>query len=224
MEQYHDNFRNFLIAATAATPYIGGPLSFLLDKYVPSAAERKRNEFLTQLSFDIQSIENKISIENMNTPEFQSIFIKLLKASFEEYRKEKIVSFRNIIVNILTNDQTQNFNEIEFFARLALNLLPDEIKILNVFYQLDSKKTLLDISDTNENRRDIYCIIEKLWGKNDKEYIQALIFDCMRYVLISGSVAQKRSHGKDGIFLTPLGEKFVNYIFSPIEGVFFENE
>lgn len=58
-------------------------------------------------------------------------------------------------------------------------------------------------------------------GEVDKEYVKALISDCSRYMLISGSPEQQKKYSRKGIFITDLGEGFVNYIFNPIEGDFY---
>ena len=36
-----DLIRNSLIALTSTVPYIGGTISFLLDKYIPSEAKKE---------------------------------------------------------------------------------------------------------------------------------------------------------------------------------------
>ena len=215
-----DDVRNILIALSSAVPYAGGTISFILDKYIPSEAERRKNEFIMQLSNDLDVLKEKIDIKNFETPEFKSVFVKLLQASIEEHRQEKIVAFRNISLNLLMKTEYLSFDKSEFYSRLILILVPDEIKILHTFYLLDVKKVLNHYDDESKPR-DIYCIIEKMWGKVDKEYIKALITDCLRYVLISGSQEQQKVYSREGLFITELGKGFVNFIFNPIEGEFY---
>lgn len=215
-----DEIRNILIALSSVVPYAGGTISFILDKYIPSEVERRKNEFLVQLSNDLEALKEKIDIKNLETPEFKSVFAKLLQASVEEHRQEKLVAFRNISLNLLLNTELLKFDKLEFYSRLILMLIPDEIKILHTFYLLDVKKVLNHYDDKSKPR-DIYCIIERLWGEVDKEYVKALISDCSRYMLISGSPEQQKKYSRKGIFITDLGEGFVNYIFNPIEGDFY---
>lgn len=177
--------------------------------------KRRQSEFLLQLSSDIEELQEKINVKNMDTPEFKAIFMKLLSESIYEHRKEKLISFRNILLNVLLEDDIIHFDKVEFFSSLVTDLVPDEIKILNVFYQLDVKK--IPISNDNDNKRDIYLILMDLFHETNKEYIQALLNDCMRYNLISGSPKQKEKFGREGIFITELGQQFVEYIFSPRE-------
>ena len=51
-----DLIRNGLIALTSSVPYVGGTLSFLLDKYIPSEAEKRKNAFIKNLETDLQEI------------------------------------------------------------------------------------------------------------------------------------------------------------------------
>lgn len=218
MEENKDIIRNGFIALTAAVPYAGGTISFLLDKYIPSEAERKRNEFIRCLENDIEEIKEKIDIANLDTPEFYSIFTKLLKASMEEYRNEKIQAFRNLTLNIVL--EPQKFNKIDFFTRLVISLVPDEIMILRVFYLLDVKGEL-KVYDNNPQKRDIYDIISKLYGVENDLYLRALITDCTRYRLILASNEINKKFGREGLFLSDLGKDFLSYIFLPKEGDFY---
>ena len=116
---------------------------------------------------------------------------------------------------MLIEDNIEKFDKAEFFARLVMDLMPDEIKILNIFYQLDVKN--IKMFEDQGGKRDIYPILMNLFNESDKEYIQALLNDCMRYNLISGSTRQTQKYGREGIFITELGVQFVQYIFEPSE-------
>lgn len=215
----NDILRNIGIAGVAAVPFVGGPISFLLDKYVPEESRRRQSQFLLQLSDDIELLKDKINYKNMDSPEFKAMLMKMLSASIYEHRKEKLISYRNILLNVLLDENMLHFDKSEFFASLVTDLVPDEIKILNIFYQLDVKK--VKIPQNFESRRDIYAIIKGLFHETNDEYVRALVNDCMRYNLVSGSPKQKEKYGREGIFITELGEEFVEYIFSPREVDFF---
>ena len=76
-----DTIRNIGIASVAAVPLVGGPLSFLLDKYVPEENRRRQNVFVLKLSEDVEKLKDRIDVKNMETPEFKAIFMKLLSES-----------------------------------------------------------------------------------------------------------------------------------------------
>ena len=192
-----DLIRNSLIALTSTVPYIGGTISFLLDKYIPSEAEKRRNEFIKKIEADLKEIEEKVDDFNLDTPEFYSIFTRLLKESMEEYRSEKITAFRNLTIHIV--------------------LEPQEFNKMHIFYMLDVKGEL-KMLDGDIEKRDIYEIISKVYGIEDMEYMRALITDCQRYRLIIASQQMQKRMGRKGLFLSDLGREFLTYIFSPKEG------
>lgn len=211
-----DIIRNSLIAATGTVPYVGGTISFLLDKYIPSEAEKRRNEFLNKLAGDLEELKDQV--ENYSdSPEFINIFTRLLRASIDEYRDEKITAFRNLVINIAISPQ--KFNAIDYYSRLVIKMIPDEILILRVFYLLDVKGELKTY-DSNKEKRDIYEIISQVYGLKDCLYIQALLIECQRYRLILGnkSAQEKYGNGREGLYLTELGKDFLKYIFEPKEG------
>ena len=208
-----DVSRNAAIAGVAAVPYVGGSISFLLDKYIPSEAERRKNEFLQKLSDDIQELKEKVDMFDMESPAFHSVYLKLLKASMEEYRQEKINSFRNLALNSLL--MPERLNKIEFFTNLAIQLVPDEIRVLYVMYLLDVKRDPL-IEDQGE-KRDIQAILKRYCHIDNEGYAAALMVDCMRYTLIAGSAALQKKEEREGVFLTDLGKEFASYIFEPEE-------
>lgn len=209
-----DIIRNSLIALVAAIPYAGGTLSFLLDKYIPSEAERKRNDFIQSLANDIEELKIKVNDINFETPEFYSIFTKLLRTSMEEYRDEKINAFRNLVLNVLL--EPHNFNKIDFFTQLVISLVPDEIMILHIFYLLDVKGELKEYDNSSEGR-NVYNIIKRIFDIDDELYIQALLTDCQRYRLIAANSDTLQKTGRTGLFLSDLGKEFLSYIFLPKE-------
>ena len=165
MNDKNDVIRNSLIALTGAVPYVGGPVSFLLDKYIPSEADRRRNEFINQVSNDLEELKEKVDAFNFESPEFYSLFTKLLRHAVEEYRDEKINAFRNLTMNIVL--EPEKFDKIDFFTRLVIELVPDEIVILRTFYLLDVKNELKSF-DTDPSKRDIYKIITDLYAVDDR--------------------------------------------------------
>lgn len=53
-EGMHDNIRNTLIALSSMIPTVGGTVSFILDKYIPSEVEKRKREYIIQLANDIE--------------------------------------------------------------------------------------------------------------------------------------------------------------------------
>ena len=197
--------RNLFIAGSSAIPVVGGTLSVLLDKYLPSTIEKRRTDFLKQLEIDF----NKLPYEIINSLEsnecFYSIFLKVLSQVTYEHKTEKINAFRNILINstLITDIE---FNKVEYFIKLINSLSIDQIKILHLFYLRDYKKEI-EFTDINK-------FIDKHW-KVDPSYRWSLVTELIRDGLISSSIERQHKKGK-GIQLSTMGEEFINYIFNPV--------
>lgn len=197
--------RNLFIAGSSAIPMVGGTLSFLLDKYLPSVIEKRRSDFLKQLEKDFQNLPYEI-INSLESNEcFYSVFLKVLSQVTYEHKIEKIHAFRNILINstLITDAE---FNKVEYFVKLINSLSTDQIKILHLFYLRDYKKEI-EFTDINK-------FIDKHW-KVDPSYRWSLVTELIRDGLISSSIERQNKKGK-GIQLSKMGEEFINYIFSPI--------
>lgn len=200
-----DLIRNIFVAGTGMIPVAGGVISFLLDKYLPSAVEERRTRFLNQLENDFQKLPIDIIKKLENNNEFYSIFLKVLNAITYEHKVEKINTYRNILINsaVLAED---GFNEIEFYIKLINTLTIDQIKILHLFYLRDYEHVIV-FEDLNE-------FIDSHW-EIEQSYRWSLVTELMRDGLVSSSIERQRSKG-NGTQLSNIGERFIEYIFSPV--------
>lgn len=197
--------RNLFISGTGIIPVVGGAISVLLDKYLPSAIENRRTQFLNQLEDDFQKLPYDIIKNLENNEDFYSVFLKVLGTVTYEHKVEKIKVFRNILINSTVLAE-QKFNEVDFFIKLINTLSIDQIRILHLFYLRDYKKSI--------KFKNIDNFIEKNW-KIDKSYRWSLVTELIRDGLVSSSKERQRNKG-DGHQLSTFGENFINYIFSPI--------
>lgn len=197
--------RNLFIAGTGIIPVVGGGISVLLDKYLPSAIENRRIQFLSQLEADFQKLPYDIIKNLENNEDFYSVLLKVLSTVTYEHKVEKIKVFRNILINSTILAET-NFNEVDFFIKLINNLSIDQIRILHLFYLRDYKKSI--------KFKNIDKFIGEHW-EIDKSYRWSLVTELIRDGLISSSIERQRNKG-DGHQLSAFGENFINYIFSPI--------
>jgi hypothetical protein len=212
MKKNSEHIRNILIAASAAIPIAGGPISVILDKYLPSEFEERKNNFITALSEDLENIKDQISIERLQSKEYLTFFIKILKHSMEEHRKEKTIAFRNILINEAIS-KSNEFDETTMYIRLINDLTIDQIRILHYIYQ----KKLVGHCNANAEI-NIYKELKKLWSEIDYHYLLACVTELIRFFIItSSSEVQVNSKTEKGHALTGFGERFVKHIFSPIK-------
>ena len=131
-----DFARNIAIATSSLIPGVGGVLSVFLDKYLPNTIEERRNNFLIKLSQDFEKLPDDIIIKLSNDEKFHSIVLQVFKSVIQEHQAEKIISFRNIIINSALS------YVVEFYLRLVEELTTNQIKVLHLFYLKDNKKTI----------------------------------------------------------------------------------
>ena len=200
-----DFARNIAIATSSLIPGVGGVLSVFLDKYLPNTIEERRNNFLIKLSQDFEKLPDDIIIKLSNDEKFHSIVLQVFKSVIQEHQAEKIISFRNIIINSALSYVS---NEVEFYLRLVEELTTDQIKVLHLFYLKDNKKTI-DFKNINE-------YIDNNWTDVDESYRFALVTELIRFGLITGSQRSQKQLG-EGHHLSDFGMRFITYIFQPHE-------
>ncbi len=206
-----DLVRNIFVAATGFVPVAGGTLSFLLDKYLPSAIEARKNSFLSKLEDDLEKIPKETIEQIYSNPDYTSIIIKIFRNALEDDRVEKINAFRNIFINATINKDV-SFSEQSFYVKLVTDLTVDQIRVLHLFYLRDYKKS---ISFGKGNSVNTY--IDENWKGVDESYRFALVTEIMRYGLVTGSQKSQQENNSEGHFLSPLGVRFIEYVFSPVE-------
>ena len=112
---------------------IGSPISVLLSDFIPSRRFLRLETFVGELSEEFKKVEDKIDIEYITTDEFAFLFEQCFKAASDNYQKEKIDSFKAILVNA-TIDKSLIHLEKEFFLNLTKQLTVLHIQILDFLH------------------------------------------------------------------------------------------
>lgn len=112
--EWQDHLRNLLIALTGAVPYIGGPISVLLDKYIPERRQKRLYVFFDDLFSDLKQIEEeKANQKYLKSEEFGYLLEEITERIAKTYQKEKIEAYKNILLNSITDKETsQDVKEI----------------------------------------------------------------------------------------------------------------
>jgi len=202
------HFKNILIMASAAIPGIGSPLSVFLDKYLPENLENRKINFITTLIQDFENHSDYVKKELINNDEFINTFLVILEKAIKESRKEKLMAFRNILLNKV--HKKENFDEESFFIRLVDEFNIDQIKILNYFYHNE-----LNGHCNYRYRNSIQKELLKKWPNIDYDYLLVCTTELIRYRIIISSKKDLKN-GENSVF-SSFGKRFVEYIFSPID-------
>lgn len=187
----HDLIRNAAIGASAAIPIVGGPLSVLLDKLIPSNLERQYEELVNNLSREIEDLHYQIDGALVETPEFISLCAKVLNRILCEFQKEKVTAYRNMLFHALVGQHALNMDD--YFLQLTSVLSVDQFKFLCVM------KALADQGHKTPGLSDVM----KLAPNIDRFYLTAEFTALLRYGLI------------DGKQISNLGIKYIEQVNSP---------
>ena len=207
------HLKNISIAAISAIPIAGGPISVLLDKYLPEYMQRRRDHMVNEINKDLKLLQENFSNINFSEDRFISTFIKCTKLSLEEYESEKIEAYRNIILNSAIPAES-DFDESTLFINWIQELTIDEIRIIKAINDIDE----VVYKDVNSN--DIYQLLKVVYPNLPADYLIIIGQDLMTKNIVMGKNSFRKDNNKQSErqwFLTNLGERFVKYITSPIE-------
>lgn len=190
-----DCLRNISIGALASLPYIGGPLSYIIDKSVPEQVSVRYSTFMKSLEKDIATLKNKIDYSRFETPQFYSMFVKVIHEVICNHIEEKRILYKNILIN--TADVFWNCNKNDFFLSVTERLSTDAINYLYLIY------TGFDQSEKKDNFLAIGNLMKVFPSQSD--YLMEIGSELVRYHLV------------EGVKMTQLGKQYCNFIFSPIQ-------
>ncbi|WP_167631982.1 hypothetical protein [Mariprofundus ferrooxydans] len=210
-QEIKTHLRNLSIAATSVIPVVGGPVSYILDKYVPEFVEERREAFLRTLNDELeQVVEAGIEID-LQGERFISIFVRCVRLALDEYEQEKIDSFRNIIVNTAIPRQ-QDFDETSLMMNWVREFTGDQIRVIKAIKVND------EIAYYGE-QSDFYYAVKHHFPKIPREYLIALAQDLIgKNIVIYGKGHRAPEIDKDTNkvwYLSDMGETFVSHITRP---------
>lgn len=191
----NDALRNVGIGAIASFPYIGGPLSYVIDKKLPEQIDQRYSSFVKSLEKDIATIKKGLDYSRFETPQFYSMFVKVIHEVVCNHLEEKRILYKNILIN--TADTYWECKKNDFFFSITVHLSMDAINYLYLIYsgiaQLEKKEDFLAFSKLTN------------YFPSHKDYLMTVGSELVRYNLVTG------------IKLTEFGRQYCNYIFSPLQ-------
>jgi hypothetical protein len=108
---------NIVKAGLATAPFCGGIASLMSD-YIPSAKQRRLEEFVGTIAEDLNRLQAHVPKEFLITDEYAYIFEQCLKGAADNYQKERLEAFRGILVHsAMATDVTED--EKQYFLNLV---------------------------------------------------------------------------------------------------------
>ena len=184
-----DFIRNVLIGSSASIPYVGGSISYYLDKAAPDFAESQYNELLSKLETEIEKIKEEINPRFVDSPEFVTLCTKAAKKAIFEYHDIKKQAYRNIIITAMT--EPLDFQMTDFFLRLTDELTEAQFEVLLCAYYAD------------RNYSKAISISHYIQEYNEQAmFIMSITSELSRLRLLTGGI-------------TDLGKKYCGFINCP---------
>jgi len=199
-----NHLRTVSIAATSAIPILGGPISVLLDEYLPSYIKDKRDDFLNKLNVELEEVEKMQGKIDLSSHKFISTFLKAGRIALEEIDEYKMSCVRNIILNSAVPD-SKDFNEATLFLNWIRDFTIDQIRILKSVRDID------EVSYLNDSHLEKALV--KVFPDVKIDYLTILARELGVKNIIK--YQPSKSNNNKRWFLTDIGERFVSYIEFP---------
>jgi hypothetical protein len=135
-----NHVKNTIMAAISAIPYIGGPLSILIDKYIPDKKRERLLNFIQDLELLITKIQEKLDYDYIQTEEFAFIFEQTFKSVADNHQKEKLECYKAILLNTLKDPNAIAFEEKELYLKFLNDTTVLHIKVLGMLEQIINRE------------------------------------------------------------------------------------
>jgi hypothetical protein len=194
----NDKIKQLIVASTATIPYLGGSISVLIDKNIPSELEKRKNNLIENFEKDIEIIKDQVKPGRLESEEYITILFKVFKNAMEEHDKIKLESFRGILQN---SAKMENINdpEIEFFIKLINELTVSHVVLFKLIYEnIFMENVFYSSSGVIEKELQSFCL-------NDLKRVNLIYY-------VKDSLDNYLKCGESLYKVTDLGERFYSFI------------
>lgn len=215
-----DAVMSVIKAAVNAVPYVGGSLASLMDDFIPTELNKRKDNLLLQLEKDFKDLEDRINTEVLKESYFISIFLSSFKSAMATEKQEKIDCYRAIILNAAIAQQP-NTDEIQMMLRITDSLTPLHIKLIKLFN--DPQRYLVENPDiqaklTNVSMGGINTLTLACFPEYNQELIKVALKD-LTIMGIGNGLEGGITMTRNGILsprLTEFGKKYLTFITMPV--------
>jgi len=118
-----------IITAVLASVPIGASFAALIKDYIPNSKLRRIEDFAKRIAEDLKRLEDKLDKNYILKDEVAYMFEQAFIGVAQNYQKEKIESFRGILLNSMIRQDIKQ-GEKEYFLNLVNRLSVLHIRIL----------------------------------------------------------------------------------------------
>lgn len=138
-----EHILNIMKAGISTAPFCGGIASLMSD-YIPSGKIQRLEQFAEKLAEDLNNLQDRVDESLILTDEFAFLFEKCFKGVAENYQKERLEAFRNILVNSAIGIELSE-DEKDYFLNLVTSLSVLHLRILHFMAKPTQYLALHDI-------------------------------------------------------------------------------
>lgn len=214
-EKTKESIKTITVASVSAIPLVGGSLSVLLDKYLPNYIQRKKDQFLEEVGVEIERLKAKNLAVDIESEEFMTTLIKCTKLVLDESKAEKIEAYKNIILNSSLAKHS-NFDEKTLFLSWLEKFTIDQIRIIKAV--LDGQEGVVYVGE-----KSMWKFVSKIFPELPSDYMMVITQELVsNAIFFSGSdgdyrKAEMPKQEKQLYFITPIGERFIKFISTPVD-------
>ncbi len=128
-----DHIKNFLKATVSAFPVVGGPLSSLMNDYLPTKKRERFLLFVEGLEENLEEFREELNKEIIISEEFGYLFEQTIKSVLENYHEEKLKSLMALLVNSLKQSEYKA-DKTEYYLKKIETLTPLHLSMLRFLY------------------------------------------------------------------------------------------
>ena len=191
----------------SAVPWIGGPVSNVLNGMSLGRKMGRVGEVLQGLSKDIENLESEVSKNYVKTEEFEDILEQALKRVGEERNEDKRKIYRAFLSDAIISPG-ESYDDQLRVLRTFEELAPDHLHVLKALMQ-EPDQNPGSMGSPNQTLNERLPSIEQ----NRIEDIVNQLND-MRVTNLTSLKVMMTGHGAQNLrhSLTPYGQRIIDYI------------
>jgi hypothetical protein len=214
-----------LRSALAAIPYGGGAAIELVSAIVTPSLERRKSEWMEQVGLGLSELEDhfeEFSVEHLlEDEEFVTALMHAVQSAIRNHHNEKRRALRNAVLNVAIGHKPEEDWQL-LFLHFIDALTPWQVTLLPYFQNPRTYGEARGITYPDWSMGGPTQVLEHTFSelKNCRDFYDQLVKDMHARGLLSTDSLHITMTGQ-GMFqkaTTEMGDKFVNFITSPIEG------
>ncbi|MBX3097826.1 MAG: hypothetical protein KF812_13305 [Fimbriimonadaceae bacterium] len=210
-----DHIANIVKATLNVVPFVGGSIASLIDDYIPESRQKRIEEFSKNLADEMERLGDSLDANYVKTDEFAYLFTRVYQDVTRDYQQEKLVAYRNILVNALRVEVDASIQERYLY--LVEQLTPLHLRVLSAFVS-DHRNEAQMAKEPNRMSNSLSQTLKWLLPDLAESQIESCIFDLDQMGITAGVKNTLKTmmteHGARQLEgrLTGFGRSFLNFI------------